>query len=180
MRSPRTLAALGLVATLALTAAACGDDSSSGSAATTAAAADTTAAAAGGLPVVTGDLTAKPTIEIPDTDPPTDLVVKVLTEGDGDPVAKGDVIEAQYVGQVWKDGTQFDASWDRGQAAQFPVGVGRLITAWDEGLVGVPYGSRVLIVAPPDYGYGAGGNPQAGIAGDDTLVFVVDLVQKVG
>jgi peptidylprolyl isomerase len=46
--------------------------------------------------------------------------------------------------------------------------------------VGVPYGSRVLIVAPPESGYGAGGNPQAGITGDDTLVFVVDLVERVG
>jgi peptidylprolyl isomerase len=178
MRTPRTLLGLALAASLALTAAACGDDSG-GSAGTTAAAA-TTAATDSGLPVVTGDLSSKPTIEIPDTAPPTDLVVKVLQEGDGAPVAKGDVIEAHYVGQVWKDGTQFDASWDRGQPAQFPVGVGRLIKAWDEGLVGVPYGSRVLVIAPPDYGYGAGGNAQAGIAGDDTLVFVVDLVQKVG
>jgi len=183
MRTPRTrrtLAAVGLAATLVLAAAACGDDSGSGSAGTTAEPAATTAAASAGLPTVTGDLGSKPTIAIPDTAPPTDLVVKVLDEGTGAPVAKGDVIEAQYVGQVWKDGKQFDASWDRGQAAQFPVGVGRLIRAWDEGLVGVPYGSRVLIVVPPDYGYGAGGNPQAGIAGDDTLVFVVDLVQKVG
>jgi peptidylprolyl isomerase len=60
------------------------------------------------------------------------------------------------------------------------VGTGNLIPAWEEGLVGVPYGSRVLIVAPPESGYGPGGNPPAGIKGDDTLVFVVDLLQKVG
>jgi peptidylprolyl isomerase len=176
MRTPRALLALGLAATLTL--AACGDDGGGGGGGS----ADTTVATASadGRPVVSGDLNTKPTIAIPDTDPPTELVVKVLTQGSGDPVAKGDLVSAQYVGELWKDGSQFDASWDRGAAVTFPVGTGNLIAAWDEGLVGVPYGSRVLLVAPPEFGYGAGGNPQAGISGDDTLVFVVDLVEKVG
>jgi peptidylprolyl isomerase len=140
----------------------------------------TTGSDTAALPTVSGDTSTKPTIEIPTTDPPAELVVEVLSEGDGDPVAAGDFISAHYVGQLWRDGSQFDASWDRGAPAQFPVGTGNLIPAWDQGLVGVPYGSRVLIVAPPEFGYGAGGNAAAGIQGDDTLVFVVDLVEKAG
>ena len=58
----------------------------------------------------------------------------------------------------------------------FPLGVGGLIPAWDEGLVGVEKGSRVLILAPPADGYGSAGNQAAGIKGTDTLVFVVDIL----
>ena len=47
---------------------------------------------------------------------------------------------------------------------------------FDEGLVGQTIGSRVLLVIPPDKGYGTDGKAQAGIAGTDTLIFVVDLL----
>ena len=50
------------------------------------------------------------------------------------------------------------------------------VAGWDEGLVGQPVGSQVLLVIPPDKGYGAAGSPQAGISGTDTLVFVVDIL----
>jgi peptidylprolyl isomerase len=51
-----------------------------------------------------------------------------------------------------------------------------VIPAWDSGLVGQTVGSQVLLVVPPDQGYGSGGNSQAGITGTDTLVFVVDIL----
>ncbi len=51
-----------------------------------------------------------------------------------------------------------------------------MIPAWDQGLVGQTVGSQVLLVVPPDQGYGPSGNSQAGIAGTDTLVFVVDIL----
>ena len=57
----------------------------------------------------------------------------------------------------------------------FPIGVGRLIKGWDQGLVGVPQGSRVLLVVPPDLGYGAKGSAPK-IPGNATLVFVVDVL----
>jgi len=130
------------------------------------------------MPTVTGELGDKPTIEIPATDPPSELVVEVLTKGDGEILKAGDTVDAHYVGVVWRDGSQFDASWDSGGPATFPVGVGSLIQGWDEGLVGLPYGTRALLVVPPDKGYGSRGNAAAGIKGTDTLVFVVDLVGK--
>lgn len=142
---------------------------------------DSAAAGSGdGLPAVTGAGDAKPSVSIPDAEPPTALQVKVLREGDGGAVAAGDLLTAHYVGLLWRNGQQFDSSWDRGEPATFPVGVGGLIAGWDEGLVGKQYGSRVLLVVPPDKGYGAAGQPDAGIAGTDTLVFVVDLVRKAG
>ena len=51
-----------------------------------------------------------------------------------------------------------------------------MIPAWDEGLVGQTVGSQVLLVVPPDKGYGADGNPDIGVKGTDTMVFVVDIL----
>ena len=51
-----------------------------------------------------------------------------------------------------------------------------MIAGWDEGLVGKTVGSQVLLVVPPDKGYGTSGNESAGITGTDTLVFVVDIL----
>ena len=82
----------------------------------------------------------------------------------------------QYRGQLWKDGSEFDASWTSGSATASPIGVGSVIPGWDKTLVGQTVGSQVLLVIPPDKGYGASGNAQAGIKGTDTLVFVVDIL----
>ena len=54
--------------------------------------------------------------------------------------------------------------------------MGGVIAGWDEGLVGQTVGSQVLLVIPPEQGYGSEGNPDAGISGTDTLVFVVDIL----
>ncbi len=183
---PTTLLAVSAVLALS----ACGSNASTApittaptaSAVTTASKASNPVPAAGptaGLPAISGGATAKPVIEIPKTDPPKELVVTVLSEGTGPEVTAGKQLTAHYVGQVWATGKQFDASWDRGDPATFPIGSGGLIPAWDKGLVGKKIGSRVLIVAPPASGYGSQGNARAGITGTDTLIFVVDLV-KVG
>lgn len=129
------------------------------------------------LPTVSaGDLNSKPTIDIPKMPAPTKLSITTLIRGDGPAVTKGQELIVQYVGQIWASGKEFDSSWKRGQPAAFPVGEGQLITAWDNGLIGVPVGSRVMIVAPPGDAYGAAGQPSAGISGTDTLVFVVDVL----
>lgn len=135
--------------------------------------------AGAGLPTVGGRRGHKPEVTIPSTDPPAELVAHTLIPGDGDVVEAGDAIVAQYVGVIWSDGRQFDASWDRGSPASFPVGQGQVIPAWDKAIVGTRIGSRVLIVAPPAEGYGSEGNEQAGILGTDTLVFVVDVLGVV-
>lgn len=119
------------------------------------------------------------TITMPDSEAPTELKEATLIEGEGDEVKKGDQLTIHYTGVKWKkgaEGEKFDSSHDRGAPTSFPIGVGRLIPGWDETLVGKKVGSRVELIVPPDKGYGEEGMPNAGIEGDDTLVFVVDIL----
>ena len=133
-----------------------------------------------GLPTVTAKPGKKPVIVIPKGGAPSaKLVAQPLLKGTGAPVKKGQTLVAQYVGVVYGTGKQFDASWDRGEPAQFPIGVGQVIPGWDRALVGAAIGSRMLLVIPPADGYGKAGNAQAGIKGTDTLVFVVDILGAV-
>ena len=129
-----------------------------------------------GLPIVELDDSGQPTITIPEGDPPTELVTQVLIEGDGPVVEAGQDITAHYTGVIWRTGEPFDSSWDRGEPSQFPIGVGGVIAGWDEGLVGQTVGSQILLVIPPEQGYGAEGNPNIEVTGTDTLVFVVDIL----
>jgi peptidylprolyl isomerase len=122
------------------------------------------------------DLSSKPSIAV-DTagDPPSGLVSEDLVEGDGPEIAPGTTASVQYVGVSWSTGREFDASWDRGQPFGFPVGAGRVIAGWDEGVVGMRAGGRRLLVIPPDLGYGDRGAGGV-IAPGETLVFVVDAL----
>ena len=141
------------------------------------AATGTDAPATTGLPAVQGDYGDKPTLSVPDADPATELKSAVLSEGDGPEVASGDLLVVDYLGQIWAAGEPevFDNSYDRGVPTAFPIGTGGVIKAWDEVLVGVKAGSRVLMSVPPDKGYGDEGNPPT-IEGTDTLIFVVDVI----
>jgi peptidylprolyl isomerase len=130
---------------------------------------------ASGIPVVSGKFGVKPTVTLPSPKPGGYQVV-VLSEGTGPVVKAGDQLTVHYLGETWRGASVFDQSYDRGDPVTFPIGVGGLIPGWDEGLVGKKVGSRVLLVLPPDKGYGASGNPQAGIEPTDTLVFVVDVI----
>ncbi|MFT0846290.1 FKBP-type peptidyl-prolyl cis-trans isomerase [Actinomycetaceae bacterium L2_0104] len=127
------------------------------------------------LPEVSGAFGENPTLTFPESAPPKGLHVSVLKEGTGPTVQSGREIEVNYHGQVWGGGI-FDSSFQRGAPTSFPIGVGMVIQGWDQGIVGKNVGSRLLISIPPEKGYGPNGNPRAGIAGTDTLVFVVDIV----
>jgi peptidylprolyl isomerase len=130
-----------------------------------------------GLPTVALAADGKPTITIPSgVAAPTSLVVQPLIKGTGPVVQAGQTISVHYTGVVWDGGKQFDSSWDRGQPADFVIGKSQVIAGWDEGLVGQTVGSQVLLVVPPDKGYGSAGQSSAGIKGTDTLVFVVDIL----
>ncbi len=130
-----------------------------------------------GLPTVALADNGKPTITIPSGVPaPTTLVVQPLITGTGPVVQAGQTISVHYTGVIYDGGKQFDSSWDRGTPADFVIGKGSVIAGWDEGLVGQTVGSQVLLVVPPDKGYGTAGQSQAGIKGTDTLVFVVDIL----
>lgn len=136
-----------------------------------------------GLPEVTGKYGAKPKVAVDKGSEPTGkLESTVLTEGDGRKVAEGDLLVADYLGEIYRSGKVFDNSYDRGEPAAFALksGPGGVISGWVKALTGVPVGSRVLLVAPPKEGYGKTGNPQAGIKGTDSLVFVVDVIAAYG
>ncbi|NJQ01411.1 FKBP-type peptidyl-prolyl cis-trans isomerase [Streptomyces zingiberis] len=158
----RRIAALLAVPLLLVSAAACGggDD------------ADTSNGKSGSVPAVTGGEGEKPKVAKGEGDPPKELKVKVLKEGDGAVLKKGEALNAHYLGQTW-EGKVFDNSYDRGEAATFQIGAGKVIKGWDEGLVGQKLGSRVELVIPPDKGYGE--QKQEKIPANSTLVFVVDL-----
>ncbi|WP_406294291.1 FKBP-type peptidyl-prolyl cis-trans isomerase [Embleya sp. NBC_00888] len=110
---------------------------------------------------------------------PTKLTVQPLIEGTGPVVQKGQTLVAQYTGALFDKGTKFDSSWDHGGATAFKIGVGQVVTGWDEGLVGQKVGSRVLLVLPPDKGYGAEGSGEK-IPPNSPLVFVVDIIDALG
>ena len=120
--------------------------------------------------------TAKPEVEVPVGQAPSyQLELEDITVGDGDEAVSGKVVEVHYVGVAWKDGRQFDASWDRGTTFKFGLGRGQVIAGWDQGVTGMKVGGRRRITIPPMLAYGKRG--AGGVIGpDETLVFVVDLV----
>jgi FKBP-type peptidyl-prolyl cis-trans isomerase len=135
----------------------------------------------GALPTVTANPGSAPTVKIPSKQPPTKLIVKTLIKGSGPPTVKGQTVVTQYVGVNWRTGKAFDSSWSRKAPFGFTLDAtpAQIIPAWDKGLVGVPVGSRVMLIVPPADGYGKTGNSQAGIKPTDTLVFVVDIIGAV-
>jgi len=118
----------------------------------------------------------KPHVDIPsDQSPSYQLELEDLTVGDGEEAVSGRIVEVHYVGVSWKTGEQFDASWDRGSTFKFGLGKGQVIAGWDQGVAGMKVGGRRRITIPPMLAYGKRG--AGGVIGpDETLVFVVDLV----
>jgi peptidylprolyl isomerase len=118
---------------------------------------------------------AKPTVDPHDGPAPTDLVITDITTGDGAEARSGQNVEVHYVGVAHSTGEEFDASWNRGSTFRFPLGAGRVIGGWDQGVAGMRVGGRRKLVIPPHLGYGdrgAGGAIKPG----ETLIFVVDLL----
>lgn len=122
-----------------------------------------------------GPTNAKPVVTVPDAPPPPELQVNDLVVGTGPEAAAGQRVSVQYVGVAYSTGRQFDASWDRGQPFSFPLGGGRVIKGWDQGVAGMRVGGRRELVIPPHLGYGDRGAGGV-IAPGETLVFVVDLI----
>ena len=133
----------------------------------------------GSLPLITAGTGGVPQISIPKKSPPGKLEVKTLIKGTGAPIKAGQSVVVRYVGSIWRTGKVFNSNWPSAAQPSTPPSVfklGQVIPAWNTGLVGVPTGSRVMLVVPPAEGYGKKGNSQAGIKGTDTLVFVVDVL----
>ncbi|MCI9887630.1 FKBP-type peptidyl-prolyl cis-trans isomerase [Micrococcales bacterium 31B] len=117
----------------------------------------------------------KPEIDFPEGDAPTELVIIDEIEGDGPEAKPGNIVETHYVGVAFSTGEQFDASWDRGDTLSFKVGVGQVISGWDQGLLGMKVGGRRKLVIPSQLAYGERGAGGV-IKPNESLIFVVDLV----
>src|SRR5262245_52450215 len=168
----RALAIALLVALLALAGCGGDDNNSSDESTATPEAAATETATPAAAPTAEAK---KPTVKVPKGKAPKKLVIKDLKEGTGPAAQAGQTATVQYVGVNFKDGKQFDASWDRGEPFSFPLGGGQVIQGWDQGVQGMKVGGRRLLVIPPDLGYGPDGQPPV-IKPNETLVFVIDLL----
>ena len=108
-------------------------------------------------------------------DPPAELLVEDLTVGDGPEAKPGHQVTVHYVGVAHSTGREFDASYNRGEPFDFPLGGGQVIAGWDQGVAGMKVGGRRRLTIPPHLGYGARGAGGV-IKPNETLIFVVDLL----
>ncbi len=105
---------------------------------------------------------------------PSGLRYKILQKGDGKKANKGDMVSVHYKGQLL-DGTVFDSSYKRKQPIEFAIGVGQVITGWDEGIQLLQVGDKARLVIPSDLAYGSRGAGGV-IPPDATLIFDVELM----
>ena len=117
----------------------------------------------------------RPEIDFPEGTPPPALDITDISVGDGAEATKGSQVTVHYVGVSFSTGEEFDASWNRGESFQFPLGAGRVIKGWDMGVQGMKVGGRRKLVIPPHLGYGDRGAGRS-IKPGETLIFVVDLI----
>ncbi|MBP0457249.1 FKBP-type peptidyl-prolyl cis-trans isomerase [Streptomyces montanisoli] len=117
----------------------------------------------------------KPEVDFPGGEPPADLEIKDLWEGDGATAKAGDMVSVHYVGVAFSSGEEFDSSWNRGQPLQFKLGIGQVIAGWDKGVQGMKVGGRRQLIIPAHLAYGDQGAGRS-IGPGETLIFVCDLV----
>jgi FKBP-type peptidyl-prolyl cis-trans isomerase FkpA len=108
------------------------------------------------------------------TTTPGGLVIEELIVGDGPLAAAGQSVRVHYTGWL-TDGTKFDSSQDRNDPFVFPLGGGRVIKGWDEGVAGMKVGGKRKLTIPPALGYGARGAGGV-IPPNAILVFEVELL----
>lgn len=156
---------LTIIACAALAIAGCGGDDDSSSDSTSA----TTTAQAPAKKT-------RPKVTAPTGAPPARLEIKELEAGTGAEAKAGDKVTVQYVGVNYKNGKEFDASWNRGEPFSFTLGASEVIPGWDQGVEGMKVGGRRELVIPPELAYGESGAPPT-IPPNETLIFVIDLLE---
>jgi peptidylprolyl isomerase len=128
-----------------------------------------------GMPTVKVAKDGTPTITVPDADPPAEFKLAVLKKGDGDVVADGDTVRLQYLGVNWNTGKVFDQSWDKQGVVSFMTA--GVVPGFSKALIGQAAGSQVVVVIPPELGYGpSGGTEDGSIGATDTIIFVIDIL----
>tara|TARA_B100001750_G_C15476550_1_gene582807 strand:- start:95 stop:961 length:867 start_codon:yes stop_codon:yes gene_type:complete len=105
----------------------------------------------------------------------TGLKYKDILIGDGESPEVGDKVVVHYTGTL-EDGTKFDSSVDRGNPFEFPIGTGRVIKGWDEGVMSMKVGGKRQLVIPANLGYGERGAGKV-IPPNATLIFDVELIE---
>jgi len=178
MSRVRTLTLVAL-AVSALTLTGC---SSSSSSPTTTAASTTPTTSGPPTTISTADLSpagtagTAPTIKVPAGKPPTRLETADLITGTGPAAKAGDSVTVQYVLATYSSGKEIQSSWSS-QPFTFTLDASpeQVITGWDMGVTGMQVGGRRELIIPPSLGY-KDQSPGAGIAVNDTLVFIVDLL----
>jgi peptidylprolyl isomerase len=129
---------------------------------------------------VSGTFGKPPVVKIPPRKAGRSLTVKTLVEGHGPALSKTDSFVGNYAIYLWSGTSHklLQSTFPSKTAPEHPtLFAGTLLPGLETALLGKPMGSRVLAVIPPKDGFGTKGNPQAGIKGTDTLVFVVDMIQ---
>lgn len=117
------------------------------------------------------DADGRPTVTIPDADPPAATIAATLIEGEGAVVAAGDEFLVQFHAVNWRTGKVYDETW--GDAPRSLLSV---LPGVDAAIVGRTVGSRVVVIVAPADGYGTAGAPSSDIEPTDTVVYVVDIL----
>ncbi len=104
------------------------------------------------------------------------LKYKITSHGDGKLAKSGDTVIMHYTGK-FEDGEVFDSSYDRNEPFSFPLGAGRVIAGWDEGVALLHKGDKATFVIPPEIGYGS--TRRGSIPANSTLIFDVELLNII-
>lgn len=178
-----SLIILGLCAALATAVAGCGgsSDSSTESSASTEAAGNSAKSSENSeessesAPKASPDKKkTKPTVTVPKGISPKTFATREIEEGTGPEAKAGDTVTVQYVGVGYDSEEEFDSSWGK-EPFTFPLGAGKVIAGWDQGVEGMKVGGRRELLIPGNLAYGPEGSPPT-IGPNETLIFMIDLL----
>ncbi len=116
-----------------------------------------------------------PAVDTEPTFTDTGLGIIDIEAGTGETPEPGKLVVVHYTGWLSEDGTKFDSSLDRGTPFEFPLGEGRVIPGWDEGVATMKVGGKRRLIIPPELAYGEAGRPD--IPPNAELTFDIELLE---